>query len=203
VGLGIIGQAQSNTIDISRNIHRVLDEIGPSLPAGVSIAVSSDDAVFIQGAVSEVVLAMVISVAVVTAIIFVFLRDWRATLIPAVSMPIALSGALVGLYALGFSINILTLLALVLATGLVVDDAIVVLENIVRLRRSGMGARAAAVAGTQEVYFAVLATSVTLAAVFVPISFCPVRSVGCSANLASRWRLPSWCPRSLPCPLRP
>jgi HAE1 family hydrophobic/amphiphilic exporter-1 len=173
VGLGIIGQAQSNTIDISRNIHRVLDEIGPSLPAGVSIAVSSDDAVFIQGAVSEVILSMVISVAVVTAIIFVFLRDWRATLIPAVSMPIALSGALVGLYALGFSINILTLLALVLATGLVVDDAIVVLENIVRLRRSGMGARAAAVAGTQEVYFAVLATSVTLAAVFVPISFLP------------------------------
>ncbi|MEO8530680.1 MAG: efflux RND transporter permease subunit, partial [Deltaproteobacteria bacterium] len=173
VGLGIIGQAQSNTIDISRNIHRVLDELRQSLPAGVKIVVSSDDAVFIQGAVAEVIRSMAISVAVVTAIIFVFLRDWRATLIPAVSMPIALSGALAGLYVAGFSINILTLLALVLATGLVVDDAIVVLENIVRMRRNGMGARAAAVAGTQEVYFAVLATSITLAAVFIPISFLP------------------------------
>ena len=173
VGLGIVGQAQSNTIDISRNIHRVLDELRQSLPAGVQIVVSSDDAVFIQGAVAEVIRSMAISVAVVTAIIFVFLRDWRATLIPAVSMPIALSGALAGLYAAGFSINILTLLALVLATGLVVDDAIVVLENIVRMRRNGMGARAAAVAGTQEVYFAVLATSITLAAVFIPISFLP------------------------------
>lgn len=173
VGLGIIGQAQSNTIEISRGIHRVLDVLKQSLPAGVSIAVSSDDAVFIQGAVSEVLRSMAISVVVVTAIIFLFLRDWRATLIPAVSMPIALSGALAGLYAVGFSINILTLLALVLATGLVVDDAIVVLENIVRLRRGGMGPRAAAVSGTQEVYFAVIATSVTLSAVFVPISFLP------------------------------
>ncbi len=173
VGLGIIGQAQSNTIDISQGIHRVLADIKQSLPAGVNISVSSDDAVFIQGAVSEVIRSMTISVLVVTAIIFLFLRDWRATLIPAVSMPIALSGAVAGLYVAGFSINILTLLALVLATGLVVDDAIVVLENIVRLRRSGLGARAAAVTGTQEVYFAVLATSVTLAAVFIPISFLP------------------------------
>ncbi|MEO8243795.1 MAG: efflux RND transporter permease subunit [bacterium] len=173
VGLGIIGQAQSNTIDISRGIHRVLGEIAQSLPAGVNITVSSDDAVFIQGAVYEVIRSMTISVLVVTAIIFLFLRDWRATLIPAISMPIALSGAIAGLYAAGFSINILTLLALVLATGLVVDDAIVVLENIVRLRRNGLGARAAAVAGTQEVYFAVLSTSVTLAAVFIPISFLP------------------------------
>ncbi len=173
VGLGIIGQAQSNTIDISRGIYRALDQISQGLPAGVKIAVSSDDAVFITGAVTEVLRSMAISVAVVTAIIFLFLRDWRATLIPAVSMPIALSGALAGLYEAGFSINILTLLALVLATGLVVDDAIVVLENIVRLRRTGMGARAAAVAGTQEVYFAVAATSITLSAVFIPISFLP------------------------------
>ena len=173
VGLSVIGQAQSNTIQISQGIHKVLDELRPILPAGVVIAVSSDDAIFIQGAVSEVIRSMVISVLVVTAIIFLFLRDWRTTLIPAISMPVALAGALAGIYLAGFSINILTLLALVLATGLVVDDAIVVLENIVRLRRQGMGARAAAVMGTQEVYFAVLATSATLVAVFVPISFLP------------------------------
>ncbi|MGV8988468.1 MAG: efflux RND transporter permease subunit [Cypionkella sp.] len=173
VGLGIIGQAQSNTIDISNGINRALNDIRQNLPAGVEIAVSSDDAVFIKGAVSEVIRSMAISVTVVTVIIFLFLRDWRATLIPVVSMPIALSGALAGMYAAGFSINILTLLALVLATGLVVDDAIVVLENIVRLRRTGMGPRAAAVSGTQEVYFAVIATSITLCAVFIPISFLP------------------------------
>lgn len=173
VGLGVIGQAQSNTIDISNGIQRALDMLRPNLPPGVRMEITSDDAVFIKGAVAEVVRSMAISVAVVTAIIFLFLRDWRATLIPAVSMPIALSGALAGLYLAGFSINILTLLALVLATGLVVDDAIVVLENIVRLRREGQGPRAAAVSGTQEVYFAVLSTSVTLAAVFIPISFLP------------------------------
>lgn len=173
VGLGVIGQAQSNTIDISKGINRALDQIRQNLPAGVDIILSSDDALFIEGAVAEVIRSMAISVVVVTAIIFVFLRDWRATLIPVVSMPIALSGALAGMWAAGFSINILTLLALVLATGLVVDDAIVVLENIVRLRRTGMGARAAAVSGTQEVYFAVVATSITLCAVFVPISFLP------------------------------
>ena len=174
VGLGIIGQAQSNTINISRGIHRALDEIRQGLPKGVDYELLYDgDGKFATAAVTEVVRSMAISVAVVTAIIFLFLRDWRATLIPAISMPIALSGALAGLYAAGFSVNILTLLALVLATGLVVDDAIVVLENIVRLRRGGMGARAAAVTGTQEVYFAVIATSVTLSAVFVPISFLP------------------------------
>lgn len=178
IGLGVIGQAQSNTIAISNTIRATLDDIRPNLPPGVALSISSDDAVFIQGAVEEVVRSMLISIGVVTAIMFVFLRDWRATLIPAVSMPIALSGALAGIYLAGFSINILTLLALVLATGLVVDDSIVVLENIVRRRSLGAGPRAAAVLGTQEVYFAVLATTVTLAAVFIPISFLPGQAGG-------------------------
>ena len=173
IGMSIIGQAQSNTIQISDGIRAAVTEISAGLPAGVTIAISSDDATFIQGAIDEVIRSMLISVVVVTAIIFVFLRDWRATLIPAVAMPIALGGALAGIYLAGFSVNILTLLALVLATGLVVDDAIVVLENIVRQRGLGYGPRAAAVIGTQEVYFAVLSTSVTLAAVFVPIAFLP------------------------------
>ena len=92
-------------------------------------------------------------------IIYLFLRDWRATLIPGLAMPVALIGTLAAIYLAGFSINILTLLALVLATGLVVDDAIVVLENIVRRRNEGMGPRAAAVLGTKEVFFAVIATT--------------------------------------------
>lgn len=173
IGLGIVGQAQSNTIDISNGVHAAVDEISKTLPKGVRIAISTDDATFIRGAIDEVLRSIVISVVVVTGIIFLFLRDWRATLIPMVSMPVALAGALAGLYLAGFSINILTLLALVLATGLVVDDAIVVLENVVRQQGLGLRARAAAVIGTQEVYFAVLSTSATLAAVFVPIAFLP------------------------------
>jgi HAE1 family hydrophobic/amphiphilic exporter-1 len=117
-------------------------------------------------------------VLIVTAVIYIFLRDARATLIPVIAMPVALVGTLAAIWLVGFSINIMTLLALVLATGLVVDDAIVVLENIVRRRSEGMGARAAAVLGTHQVFFAVLATTTTLAAVFIPLSFLPGQTGG-------------------------
>ncbi|MBB4504918.1 efflux RND transporter permease subunit [Rhizobium leguminosarum] len=173
IGLGIIRQAQSNTLNISTGIKAAVDQLSKTLPEGTTIAVTSDDAVFIQGAIHEVVLALVLAAVIVTAVIYLFLRDWRATLIPAVSMPVALIGTLAAIYMVGFSINILTLLAIVLATGLVVDDAIVVLENIVRRRSEGMGPRAAAVLGTREVFFAVIATTATLAAVFIPLSFLP------------------------------
>ncbi|MBY3021013.1 efflux RND transporter permease subunit [Rhizobium leguminosarum] len=173
IGLGIIRQAQSNTLNISTGIKAAVDQLSKTLPEGTTIAITSDDAVFIQGAIHEVVLALILAAVIVTAVIYLFLRDWRATLIPAVSMPVALIGTLAAIYMVGFSINILTLLAIVLATGLVVDDAIVVLENIVRRRSEGMGPRAAAVLGTREVFFAVIATTATLAAVFIPLSFLP------------------------------
>ncbi|NNG70437.1 efflux RND transporter permease subunit [Rhizobium laguerreae] len=173
IGLGIIRQAQSNTLNISTGIKAAVDQLSKTLPEGTTIAITSDDAVFIQGAIHEVVLALLLAAVIVTAVIYLFLRDWRATLIPAVSMPVALIGTLAAIYMVGFSINILTLLAIVLATGLVVDDAIVVLENIVRRRAEGMGPRAAAVLGTREVFFAVIATTATLAAVFIPLSFLP------------------------------
>ncbi len=171
IGLGIVRQAQSNTIAISHAIHAAVDSLNQTLPAGVTVKISSDEAVFIEGALHEVQIALVVALIVVIGIIFLFLLDWRATIIPALAMPIALLGAVAGMYIAGFSLNILTLLALVLATGLVVDDAIVVLENIVRRRNMGAGPRAAAVLGTQEVFFAVIATTLTLAAVFVPLSF--------------------------------
>ncbi len=173
VGLGIIRQAQSNTLNISAGVHAAVAAMQDALPEGTRVIVTSDDAVFIQGALHEVEIALGLSAAIVLVVLFLFLRDWRATLIPALTMPVALIGTLVAIYLVGFSINILTLLAIVLATGLVVDDAIVVLENIVRRRAEGMGPRAAAVLGTQEVFFAVLATTATLAAVFVPLSFLP------------------------------
>ncbi|GLQ55712.1 efflux RND transporter permease subunit [Devosia nitrariae] len=171
IGLGIVRQAQSNTIDISHGVHAAVATLNETLPDGIRIKVSGDDAVFIEGALHEVQIALLVALVVVVAVIYLFLLDWRAIIVPAVAMPIALLGAVAGIYMAGFSINILTLLALVLATGLVVDDAIVVLENIVRRKHMGAGPRAAAVLGTQEVFFAVVATTLTLAAVFVPLSF--------------------------------
>ncbi|CAH0215715.1 Multidrug resistance protein MexB [Agrobacterium fabrum] len=173
VGLGVIRQAQSNTLNISTGVKAAVDAMSANLPEGTRIVVTSDDAVFIEGALHEVEVALGLSALIVVVVLYLFFRDWRATLIPAITMPVALIGTIVAIYMVGFSVNILTLLAIVLATGLVVDDAIVVLENIVRRRAEGMGPRAAAVLGTQEVFFAVIATTATLAAVFIPLSFLP------------------------------
>ncbi|MEO4001646.1 efflux RND transporter permease subunit [Mesorhizobium sp. CAU 1732] len=178
IGIGIVRAAQSNTLEISQGVAAAVQQIKPTLPEGMDIFVTSDDAVFIEGAIHEVEIALGISATVVLLIIFVFLWDVRATIIPGLAMPVALIGTLAAIYLAGFSLNILTLLALVLAAGLVVDDAIVVLENIVRRRNEGMGPRAAAVLGTQEVFFAVVATTATLVAVFVPLSFLPGQTGG-------------------------
>ena len=173
VGMGIVRQAGSNTLEISKGVRETVDEIAEILPGDVTIRVTSDDATFIQGSINEVLMSLLLAAAIVIAIIYVFLLNVRATLVPAITLPVALIGAVGGIWLAGLSINILTLLALVLATGLVVDDAIVVLENIVTKRNSGLGPRAAAVLGVREVFFAVITTTATLASVFIPISFLP------------------------------
>ena len=173
VGLAIVRQAKSNTLDISTGVRAAVAELNASLPKGVKLTITSDDATFIRDSISEVLLTLGLATAIVIAIIYLFLRSLRVTFIPAVTVPIALTGAFAAIWAAGFSLNILTLLALVLATGMVVDDAIVVIENISRQRGLGMGPRAAAVLGTRQVFFAVLSTTATLVAVFIPISFFP------------------------------
>jgi HAE1 family hydrophobic/amphiphilic exporter-1 len=178
LGLGILRQATSNTLSISEGVRAAVEGLRAALPPDVNIFITSDDAVFIRGSIEEVVKTLLLAVAIVVVVIFLFLRDLRATMIPALTMPVALIGTLAAIYLVGFSVNILTLLALVLATGMVVDDAIVVLENIVRRRSEGMGPRAAAVLGTQQVFFAVVTTTATLAAVFVPLSFLPGQAGG-------------------------
>ncbi|KPQ05742.1 MAG: hydrophobic/amphiphilic exporter-1 (mainly G- bacteria), HAE1 family [Rhodobacteraceae bacterium HLUCCA12] len=178
IGIGIIRQATSNTLEISDTVTEVVEELQQILPDDVSIFITSDEATFVRGAISEVVMTLILAILIVVGIIYLFLRDARATLIPALTLPVALIGTIAAIYIVGFSVNILTLLALVLATGMVVDDAIVVLENIVRRRAQGMGPRAAAVLGTQEVFFAVVTTTATLAAVFVPLSFLPGQTGG-------------------------
>ncbi|MBR2657108.1 MAG: efflux RND transporter permease subunit [Loktanella sp.] len=178
IGLGIIRQAQSNTLDISRNVTAIVEELQQILPDDVRIFVTSDEATFVGGAVTEVLKTLGLALIIVIAMIFLFLRDARATLIPAITLPVALIGTIAAIYIVGFSVNILTLLALVLATGMVIDDAIVVMENIVRRRSQGLGARAAAVLGTRQVFFAVVTTTATLAAVFIPLSFLPGQAGG-------------------------
>ncbi|MFW5654915.1 MAG: efflux RND transporter permease subunit [Roseicyclus sp.] len=178
LGLGILRQATSNTLSISDGVRAAVADLREALPEDVNIFVTSDDATFIRGSIEEVLKTLALAVAIVVVVIFLFLRDLRATMIPALTMPVALIGTLAAIYLAGFSVNILTLLALVLATGMVVDDAIVVLENIVRRRSEGMGPRAAAVLGTQQVFFAVVTTTATLAVVFVPLSFLPGQAGG-------------------------
>ncbi|MFK7830775.1 MAG: efflux RND transporter permease subunit [Congregibacter sp.] len=172
VGIGVVRQAGSNTIEIAAGADRIIDRLNARFD-DLRLKKISDNAIFIRGAVKEVLISLLLAVLVVVATIRIFSGSWRLTLIPAVAIPVSLLGTVAAVWLLGFSINILTLLALVLATGLIVDDAIVVLENIQRRRSQGLGASAAALLGTRQVFFAVIATTAVLVAVFVPIAFLP------------------------------
>ena len=171
VGLAVLRQSQANTMEISEAVRAEIETIRPTLPDGMNIIVGSDDALFIAASIREVLIALSISMALVVLVIMLFLRSFRATLVPAITIPVSLIGCLSLVAAFGFSINVLTLLALLLAIGLVVDDAIVVLENIQRRTDLGESPLVASVLGTRQVTFAVISTSLTLIAVFVPISF--------------------------------
>ncbi len=172
IGLGVVRQAKSNTIQISDEVHVVIDRLNARFDE-LQLVVTDDEAVFIRSAIGEVLITLSLTISIVIATIWVFMGTLRATLVPSIAIPIALVGTVAAIWLLGFSVNILTLLALVLATGLVVDDAIVVLENIQRRRAQGLGARAAALLGTRQVFFAVVTTTAVLVAVFVPIAFLP------------------------------
>ena len=171
IGMGIIRQSKANTVAVSDAVKAELEKIRETLPPEVTIAESYDESIFIRASIKEVVITLAIAVSLVILVIFLFLRSWRATLIPAVTIPVAVIGAFIGLGFLGFSINVLTLLAVILAIGLVVDDAIVMLENIQRRIDGGEPPLLASYRGAKQVAFAVIATTLTLVAVFVPISF--------------------------------
>ncbi len=172
IGLGVVRQASSNTIAISDSIRSGVDQLNERFD-DLSIEIVSDDAEFIRISVREVLITLGFTILVVVGTMLVFFRAWRPTVVPSATIPVALVGVVAGIWLMGFSINLLTLLALVLATGLIVDDAIVVLENAQRLQNKGLGRRAAAVIGTRQVFFAVVATTAVLVSVFVPISFLP------------------------------
>lgn len=171
IGIGIIRQSNANTLDVVDNVVKEVDRLKGTLPASMVLVPSYDSSVFIRDSISEVYQTLFIAMAMVILVIYFFLGNIRVTLIPALTVPVALLSSYIVLQALGFSINLLTLLALVLAIGLVVDDSIVVLENIYRRVEHGDPPLLAAYRGAREVGFAVIATTLVLISVFVPLIF--------------------------------
>ncbi|WP_407457324.1 efflux RND transporter permease subunit [Fibrobacter sp.] len=169
ITLALMAQPGSNHVEIANEFYRRVEDIRREIPEGVEVLYGRDTSVNIRASIKEVVETIFIAFLLVIAIIFAFLREGRTTLIPMVVVPVSVIGSFFVLYLCGFSINVLTLLAMVLAIGLVVDDAIVIVENIYHKIERGMTPKQAAVAGTNEIFFAVIATSVVLMAVFVPV----------------------------------
>ncbi len=171
VGNAIVPQPGSNHIEIADEVYRRLDIIKKDLPRDIAVGVGFDTTTFIRDSISEVQQTIYIAFFLVVVVIFLFLRDWRTTLIPVIVIPISLVGAFFVMYVAGFSINVLTLLGIVLAIGLVVDDAIVVMENIYSKIEAGESPLMAGIKGSAEIFFAIVATTITLVAVFFPIIF--------------------------------
>ena len=173
ISISIEAQSQANTLDVVRGVRAEVERMKPGLPKGMTLGVNMDRGLSIEAALNEVLIALAFAFLSVLFVIYAFLGNLRATFIPAVTIPVSITAAFLVMYALGYTINVLTLLGLVLAIGLVVDDAIVVVENIHRRSELGESPVVAAVKGSHEIGFAVVATTATLVAVFVPISFLP------------------------------
>ncbi len=171
IGLGIVKQKTSSTVEVAASVRNALPELRKLIPEGMKLDIAYDSSTFIQDSIDEVSHTIIIAMCLVVLVILLFLKSFRATLIPSVAIPVSIVGALAVAYLLGFTINILTLLALVLAIGLVVDDAIVVLENVYRHMEMGKSRLKAAFDGANEIGFAILATTISLVAVFIPVAF--------------------------------
>lgn len=176
VALGVIKQATANPLDVSKEVNALLPKIRENLPKGMQIDLAYDSAIFIDRSINSVYHTLIEAFVLVVLVIFLFLRNIRSTLIPVITIPISLIGTFMIMYLFNFSINTLTLLALVLAIGLVVDDAIVMLENIYRHMEEGMDRMQAALKGSQEIAFAIVVMTLTLAAVYAPVAFIQART---------------------------
>ncbi|MHA8083825.1 efflux RND transporter permease subunit [Aquirufa sp. A-Brett2-15D] len=171
ISIAVIPQPGSNQIEIVDAIHKKVEQIRLTLPADVEMKEGFDNTRYVRKSIEEVQETIFVAILLVTIIIFLFLRDWRSTIIPLTAIPVSLIGVFFFMYLAGFSVNVLTLLGIVLSIGLVVDDAIVVLENIYTKIEEGLSPWDAAIEGSKEIYFAVISTTVTLAAVFLPVIF--------------------------------
>ena len=171
VGLGVVRQSKANTIQVAKGVKSELDRLAPTLPEDIQLFVAYDESVFIEKAINQVWLTLGIAFVLVVLVILLFLRNLRTTFIPCITVPVSIVGTFFFIWILGYSINILTMLALVLVIGIVVDDSIVVLENIYRHIEEGMKPLAAAAQGMKEITFAVIATTASLVSVFLPFTF--------------------------------
>ena len=171
IGLGLVPQPGANYIDIADEFYKRMEKLKKEIPKDYKVDIALDNTKFVRRAVSEVEETLLIAIVLVIIIIYLFFRDWVIAFRPLIDMPVALIGAFFVMYVMGYSINVLTLLAIVLATGLVVDDGIVVTENIFKKIEDGMNPLEAAHKGSREIFFAVVSTSITLAAVFLPVIF--------------------------------
>ena len=171
LGLGVVKQSTANTLEVAQGVKSIIPRLKAGLPEGMNMWLAVDTSMFVEASIDAVYKTLVEALVLVVLVIFLFLRSPRATLIPAVTIPVSLIGAFFFVYLMGFSINVLTMLGIVLAVGLVVDDAIVVLENIHRHIEDGMPPYRAALQGSKEIGFAVVAMTLTLAAVFTPLVF--------------------------------
>jgi multidrug efflux pump len=171
VNMGLLPQPGSNQIEIADEVYKRIEEIKKDMPADILLEVGYDKSQFVRNAIFEVKETLIIAIILVVIIIFLFFREWAIAFRPLIDIPVSLIGAFFIMYVMGYSINVLTLLAIVLATGLVVDDGIVVTENIFKKMEQGMNKHKAAYEGSKEIYFAVIATSLTLVIVFLPIIF--------------------------------
>src|ERR1700741_3670755 len=171
IGLGIVPQPGANYIDIADEFYKRMEKIKKETPKDYKIDIALDNTKFVRKALSEVEETLIIAIILVVLIIYLFFRDWVIAFRPLIDIPVSLIGSFFIMYIMGYSINVLTLLAIVLATGLVVDDGIVVTENIFKKLEKGLRPREAAIEGTREIYMAVISTSLTLAAVFMPVLF--------------------------------
>ena len=176
ITLGVIRNATANPLDLSAAVRQMIPKIKENLPPGIEIEVANDNSVFIDRSIKAVYETIIEAMVLVALVIFLFLRTFRASIIPLVTIPVCLIGTFALMALCGFTVNTLTMLALVLAIGLVVDDAIVVLENIFRHIENGMAPFHAAIRGAREVGFAVVAMTLTLAAVYAPLAFTPGRT---------------------------
>ncbi|NYE25949.1 efflux RND transporter permease subunit [Pigmentiphaga litoralis] len=176
LNIGVVKQSTANPLDLSKAVRQEIERINESLPSGMKLNLAYDTSVFIEKSIESVFHTIVEAVILVVLVIFFFLRNWRASLIPIVTIPVSLIGACTLMFAFGFSINTLTLLAMVLAIGLVVDDAIVVLENIFRHIEEGKTRIQAALLGAKEIGFAVVAMTLTLVTVYAPLAFATGRT---------------------------
>jgi multidrug efflux pump len=196
VYIGIKVAPSANLLDVIQGVHRVFPDIQALLPQGLHGEIIYDSTEFVHSAIDEVIRSLVEALLIVTVVVFLFLGSLRSSLIPTVAIPLSLVGTFIVLLSLGYSINLLTLLALVLAIGLVVDDAIIVVENVSRHLEEGLTPVEAAIKAARELGGPIIAMTVVLAAVYVRSVFKAASPARCSPNSPSRWSAPSPCPAS-------